>query len=163
MQRRTALAAAPAALAGCMSLFPSPDAEATEMAIHEKLNAYRGERDLPALPMDGTLRDRARAHSRDMAERDYYAHTSPDGVGPSERAGCAAGETLHRGDVGEMRNRGSEQSWNTINADGVAGYVAEGWRLSDAHSELIASPRWQTVGVGVHVTDTEFFATALFC
>ncbi|MCY3022868.1 MAG: PKD domain-containing protein [Planctomycetota bacterium] len=51
----------------------------------------------PPLVMNKNLLQAARAHSKDMNDRNFFAHTNPDGLGPGERA-AAAGYT---GGVGE--------------------------------------------------------------
>ncbi|MHA6297477.1 CAP domain-containing protein [Devosia sp. CAU 1758] len=45
----------------------------------ELVNASRAEADLPALGPGDRLNAAAQGHARDMLERDYYAHSSPEG------------------------------------------------------------------------------------
>lgn len=165
MDRRTVLAAGAVALAGCAdAVAPSrPDAAAAETQIVDGINELRAGVDAAALERDDTLATGAREHSTDMAKRDFYAHTNPDGEKPWDRVPCQAGENIHRGELGAIQNVDGEETWNTYETADLAGYVVEGWRLSDGHYELLTNPRWSRVGVGVHVGDSEFFATAMFC
>lgn len=75
------------------------DAEAEEKML-EMVNEERTKRGLKALVMDEKLREVARAHSRDMFARGYFAHVNPDGEDPFQRMDKAgvkyvvAGENL---------------------------------------------------------------------
>jgi uncharacterized protein YkwD len=40
----------------------------------------------PALTWNGLLGNAARAHARDMATRNYFAHVTPEGRTPQDRA-----------------------------------------------------------------------------
>lgn len=59
--------------------------EKSENEMLEKLNKERTSRGLGALVMDEKLRELARAHSRDMFARGYFAHVDPDGKDPFKR------------------------------------------------------------------------------
>jgi uncharacterized protein YkwD len=74
------------------------------------------------------------AHSRDMVDRDYFSHTSPDGKGPGDRAGAAG-----------------YPSWSGENI--AAGYptpaaVVQGWMNSAGHKANILNCRSKATGVG---------------
>ena len=56
------------------------DAERIEDLIHEKMNERRKENDLETLARNETLDAVARYKSWDMAQRDYFAHTGPNGT-----------------------------------------------------------------------------------
>lgn len=60
------------------------DEEAEERML-ELVNEERTKRGLKALVMDQKLREVARAHSRDMFARGYFAHVNPDGKDPFDR------------------------------------------------------------------------------
>lgn len=171
MYRREAVAVGASALAGCADRVAAlaapevPDTRESEQLIHDGISEERDAVGLPALPTRAPLVEAARAHSRDMAARDFYAHENPDGDGPSARAGCPAGENIHRGPLGDVRNEGGDRTWDIDAAESLAGYVVEGWVISKGHYELMTSARWSAIGVGVAV-DTEaeeWFATAVFC
>ncbi|HKZ65579.1 MAG TPA: CvpA family protein [Chitinophagaceae bacterium] len=71
-----------------------------EIKMLELVNKERAKEGLPALKADPAMTRVARAHSRDMFVRGYFAHNSPDGKTPFDRmraAGVqfsAAGENL---------------------------------------------------------------------
>lgn len=163
MRRRSVLAVGTVALAGCSDVLDAPDPGEAETLIREGINEKRASADVEALTADDGLATAARDHSENMAERDFYAHEDPSGNGPSDRAGCVAGENIHRGEIGDMQNVDSSETWYTGDVEELAGYVLEGWTLSDGHYELMTNARWARVGVGVVIVDGEFFVTALFC
>lgn len=72
----------------------------SEQKMLELVNKERTKRGLKALVMDEKLQEVARAHSKDMFGKGYFAHENPDGLDPfqrMERAGIkyqAAGENL---------------------------------------------------------------------
>ena len=49
-------------------------------------NVHRLRSGAPALSRDSRLGAAARAHSADMAARDYFSHVTPEGLSPSDRA-----------------------------------------------------------------------------
>lgn len=59
--------------------------EALENGMLALLNQVRAERGLGLLTMDVTIRAVARAHSQDMVNRNYFSHTTPEGVDPFTR------------------------------------------------------------------------------
>jgi len=59
--------------------------ETSENKMLELVNKERTSRGLKALKMDEKLREVARAHSRDMFARGYFAHTNLDGKDPFDR------------------------------------------------------------------------------
>ncbi|GJM24964.1 MAG: hypothetical protein DHS20C16_13790 [Phycisphaerae bacterium] len=91
----------------------------------------------PAGPLtaNGVLAEIARAHSSDMAERNFFDHTNPDGDGPGERI------------------EASTYEWSTWGENIAAGYrtpeaVVEGWMNSDGHCSNIMNPAFSEIGVG---------------
>jgi len=167
MHRRSVLALGAAALAGCAGDpdgDAGPDTEAAEQAIIDGINDARREATVAELTPSDRLHQPAREHSQDMAERDFYRHVNPDGEDATDRAGCFAGENLHRGEIGAMENAGSDETWRTTSPDGLAAFVVEGWELSEEHYRNMIDGQFERVGVGVVVTDADqFFATAKFC
>lgn len=149
---------------GSLDVATAPSRKDVEGTIADRINTARYDQGLPDLGRSSDLRLTAREHSRDMAKRDFYAHKNPDGEQPWHRAPCRAAETIHRGEVTtEMRNRGDEEGWDTTTADGMAGYVVEGWVLSKEHYQIMLDRDSERVGVGVHIDSGEFWATANYC
>lgn len=85
---------------------------------------------------DGTLARVARAHSQDMAKRDYFAHNSLDGTTPftrMRRAGYRyryAGENIAAGFVS-------------------ANSVVNAWLESPSHCRVLMSRKYHELGVGI--------------
>src|SRR5690606_16440063 len=61
---------------------PDPEAEEEMLRL---VNEERTAQGLEPLPMDEQLRAVARAHARDMFERGYFSHYSPEGSSPFDR------------------------------------------------------------------------------
>jgi hypothetical protein len=77
----------------------------------------------------------AEAHAVDMAERDFFAHTNPDGEGPGDRARAAG----YEGPVGENIALGYD----------TAEQAVRGWLTSNTgHCSNLMSPDWSELGVG---------------
>jgi len=93
----------------------------------------------PTGPMSANahLRCAARLHSADMAARDFFSHTNPDGESFSDRikqtdyAGSPAGENIAQGQATP------EAVMNT-------------WMSSDGHCANIMRPTNDEIGVGYH-------------
>ena len=56
-----------------------------ELKIHELINIEREKHGLKPLAYDKALALVARYHSGDMADRDYFSHTTPEGLEPMDR------------------------------------------------------------------------------
>jgi len=56
-----------------------------ELQIHQLINNERQKYGLQPLAYDNTLSIIAREHSRDMEERNYFAHDTPEGIEPADR------------------------------------------------------------------------------
>ncbi|MEN8651987.1 sigma-70 family RNA polymerase sigma factor [Streptomyces sp. 21So2-11] len=76
-------------------------------------------------------------HSEDMAARDYFDHSDPDGRGPGERV-TAAGYTWST--YGENIARGQQ----------TPGLVMQGWMDSPGHRANILNCSFKEIGLGVH-------------
>jgi uncharacterized protein YkwD len=129
------------------------DLRALELDAIGAINSIRSEQDLPALGESSVLTEIARAHSEEMARRDYFGHTSPDGRTVKERV-AARGVTYRT--VGEniQRNQGHD--------DPVA-VAVESWMDSDAHRENILTAGFRETGLGVAMTeDGTVYFTQLF-
>ena len=103
-------------------------------------NDERAEAGCGPLSVDPELTAASKAHSQDMASRDYMAHETPEGEGPAERAEDAG-----------------YQAWSGENV--AAGYtsaeaVMEGWMDSRGHRANILNCDNTEVGVGE--TDTKW-------
>lgn len=98
-------------------------------------NAERTAAGLRPLADDRRLASAAQAYSADMAARAFYAHTSPEGLEPWDRA-AAAGAT-HRG-IGENIACGQRSPRE----------VVRGWMNSPGHRANILKPDFTHIGIG---------------
>lgn len=164
MNRRTLLCGVAVGLSGCVEAAsaPRPDTERAETLTRAGINNLRREAGVSELASSDDLATTARAHSRDMYERDFYAHENPDGEGPNDRVACGASETIHRGIIGYVETQDGER-WNCRETEPLAAYLVRGWRLSTPHRKAILEPNHKRAGVGIYAGADEFFATALFC
>ncbi len=65
---------------------PEYNAKEIEYLVHELTNLEREKYGLSQLAFDPEIRQIARGHSLDMAVREYFAHETPEGLTPSDRA-----------------------------------------------------------------------------
>jgi uncharacterized protein YkwD len=91
------------------------------------------------LTMNQELRCSARLHSKDMADRDYFAHDSapPDGRDPFERMADAG---YSGGTMGENIASGYQSP----------AQVVQGWLDSDGHCSNIMNPDFDEIGIGYY-------------
>lgn len=109
--------------------------EDSERKMLELLNNERLSRGLRPLEVDAQIREVARAHSRDMFERDYFAHENPDGKSPFDRMKEGGIEFLTAGE-------------NLALAPDVE-LAHDGLMNSEGHRENILYPYFKRIGIGV--------------
>lgn len=118
---------------------------AVEQAIHQEVNSVREERSLDPLAYSDSLGAVADYHSEDMADRDYFSHTSPDGETMTDRLDrfgleCrAAGENI----LYTSATDGSPEE--------VASRSVDQWMDSPGHRENILGD-WTEEGIGAAIT-----------
>jgi uncharacterized protein YkwD len=120
--------------------------EEVETLVFERINEERAERGLKPLAPEPMLAAIARSHSRDMLERSYTDHFSPDGKGPVQRAG-----EQHRRLVGEA----AENVWSALRAEDaspteLANEIMDGLMASPGHRRNILLPELTHVGLGIY-------------
>ncbi|MFE1383958.1 CAP domain-containing protein [Streptomyces sp. NPDC058740] len=112
---------------------------AAEAEVVRLVNAERAKVGCVAIRSDAELAALAGAFSTDMAARNFFDHTDPDGQTPwarAEKAGVTGlgGENIARGQV-----------------DAAA--VMKSWMASDGHRANILNCDYKKLGVGVHFAD----------
>lgn len=107
-------------------------------AVRCLVNAARVERGLPALRLAGSLTVAATRHARAMARRDFFAHVSPGGSTPAQRAARAG---WRGGAIGETLAWGA--GW-----EGTARGVVRRWLTSARHREVLLDGALRVVGIG---------------
>jgi uncharacterized protein YkwD len=145
---------------------PDPEdgiaAPETEQGIASAINDFREQQGRNTLASDGELTQTARAHARDMLQRDFFSHKNPEGEGPADRARCNAGENIFSSPM-HPNVRGEGGPWDTTETAGQVEATVDGWQTSDGHRKVMLMPRWRAVGVGVIHGPDDFFAVAMFC
>ena len=119
-----------------------------ETLLFRLTNCERRARDIPPLSCDLRTVWASREHSRDMRDRGYFSHRTPEGLGPGER----------------LEQRGVE--WAT-SAENIAlaptmAFAHQGWMESDGHRANILRREVTHAGYGVIETDQGYMMTALF-
>ena len=131
----TFIVSAPAEAADCRGL---DDGE----AIICEVNDVRAEHGLAKLGKDRRLQRAAVAHARDMVERGYFAHATPEGERVSDRlrdSGYITGRVAWR--VGETL------AWGR-NAKSTPAATVRAWMRSASHRRILLG-RYGEIGVGV--------------
>lgn len=138
------------------STSPTPAQSATtaqiETAIWRQINQVRQQDGLVALKNNDRLAAVARRYSQQMAEQNFFGHTSRDGATVVERVRAvrisyyAVGENLFKG----------------TNIDHPAPSAVKGWLNSPGHRENIMRPVFAETGVGVWKKNNTYYITQLF-
>jgi len=107
------------------------------------INHQRALAGLSALRENSTLDSVAQAKSDDMVARDYFDHTSPDGV-------TAASRVLNSGYVpnGSSYSIGENIAFGTETL-GTPAQIVQAWMQSPGHRENILDPSYRDTGLGV--------------
>ncbi|MER6467819.1 CAP domain-containing protein [Streptomyces collinus] len=109
---------------------------AAEAEVLKLVNEERAKVGCSALAANSSLSKLAETFSGDMAARDFFDHTDPDGASPWDRAAKAGVTDLG----GENIARGQED----------AAAVMAAWMNSPGHRANILNCDFKTLGVGVH-------------
>ena len=106
------------------------------------INRERTTRGLTPLRQNRLLDSASVEHSRDMVERGYFEHTSPDGrsvgdrlraVGYSRGFSASAGENIAYG----------------VGAESTPGSIVKAWMDSPPHRRDILRPVFSEIGIGI--------------
>ncbi|WP_435196745.1 CAP domain-containing protein [Natronomonas sp. EA1] len=148
------------AVAGALAAAPDPglDEQRVERLVHAEINEEREARGLAPLAYNETLAAVAEAHSRDMLEREYFAHEAPNGSGLADRyrrAGidCPGGENIYTTPNGEL----------AVSEQALADRIVREWMRSPGHRENVLKARFSREGIGIVVADDGVYATQNFC
>jgi hypothetical protein len=126
-----------------------------ELGLLDSLNLLRGigfdcgtgtETPVPEVVMNAELQCAARRHARDMAERAFFAHENPDGLGPEDRMREAGFVVMGPTAESIARDLGDAESTAAYRA--IADLLASG----GTECENLVDPRFNVVGIG-HFAD----------
>lgn len=107
-----------------------------ETAVLVIVNAERAKAGCRALTVDSRLAAAARKHSADMVARDYFSHTTPNGVTFSQRIDA---EGYKWSSVGENIAAGQRNATEVMKA----------WMKSPGHRANILNCGFRNIGIGV--------------
>lgn len=156
-------------LSGCLK--PEINIQNLEMKIHNLINKERQNNGLPPLEYDSALSKIARAHSKDMVNRNYYSHYNLGGMGPTERA-QAAGYNTYK-DFGDYYTDGIAENICKDNLlesgydicfiplndykdeDELADSIVDAWMTSSGHYQNIMDLNYDREGIGVAISSND--------
>ncbi|WEH37657.1 CAP domain-containing protein [Streptomyces sp. AM 4-1-1] len=116
--------------------FAPPADSAPQAAVLALVNQERAKAGCDPVHANAALASLAQAFSEDMAARNFFDHTDPDGATPWDRATKAG----VRGLGGENIARGQADAQTVMNS----------WMASEGHRANILNCDYKTLGVGVH-------------
>ncbi|MGY1641585.1 CAP domain-containing protein [Geodermatophilus sp. SYSU D00703] len=123
---------APAERAAAPAAPADPSVEGRVLAL---VNEARAQAGCAPVAADGALAAVARAHSADMRDRDYFAHDTPEGLSPFDRA--------------EQAGVGYARAENIAFGQPDAAAVMEAWMNSAGHRANVLDCDLTKLGVGV--------------
>jgi uncharacterized protein YkwD len=115
----------------------------TDAAVRCEVNGIRQAAGLTPIKKMGALKVAAQRHSDDMVRRNYFSHVSPSGATLRERVARA-------GYLRRARNHrlGENIAWGSGTAAAPA-EIVKAWMNSPGHREIILTPAFREVGVGI--------------
>lgn len=114
-----------------------------EKQVFNLVNEERSKNGLSPLTWNNSVADVARAHSKDMGERNFMSHTNPDGLSPFDR----------------LKNAGISY---TMAAENIAAgqstpqQVMQSWMNSDGHRKNILNPNLTQIGIGYYNSGSSY-------
>ncbi len=160
---------------------PEFNAQQIEYLVHELTNQERLKYGLSQLTFDSEITQIARGHSSDMGDREYFAHETPEGLTPTDRAdeygySCSkiVGLLIYSGIAENIFQGHLFDSYYTINGEitsyewsteeEIAKVTVDGWMNSPGHRENILTEIFDREGIGVEITqDHKVYVTQNFC
>ncbi|MFD7560498.1 sigma-70 family RNA polymerase sigma factor [Streptomyces sp. NPDC059835] len=116
---------------------PAPAPQGMAGQVIALVNSERAAAGCGPLKEDSQLRAAAQGHSDDMAARNFFDHTNPDGKDPGDRT-TAAGY------------RWSTYGENIARGQQTAKSVMDSWMNSPGHRANILNCSFKDIGVGIH-------------
>ena len=157
------------------------EAYIVEHYIYEFTNNERTVNGLQPLSKIPIIDSIARSHSKDMSDRNYFEHDTPEGLDPTDRGNLAGYDCTK--DYGSYYTQGlgeniaqhwtytsyigsgvlTSYSWHESEEE-LAKDIVTGWMNSPGHRENILADTYDKIGIGVFISDSEeVYATQNFC
>ena len=108
-----------------------------EQKLLTLINSYRKSNGLTELQSSPMLTKAAAAHSQDMAQNNYFSHTSKSGQSPFDRMSAAGyNYNTYRGENIAAGNSSAERTF-------------EQWKNSAPHNANMLSKNYKAIGIGL--------------
>jgi uncharacterized protein YkwD len=128
--------------------------QAMEMSLGVGLNGMRADNGLPPLTVDPALSAVARARAEDMAAKDYFSHTPPDG--------CDFRCLFNKNNVSAAWS-GEVIAWNTYPLEDTVQATIHMWHDSPGHFSVITNRCFTRMGTGAATAaDGRIYHVAVF-
>lgn len=128
-----------------------------EKEIHAEINRRRRSEGHDSVQWDQHLSIIGLRHSRDMAERDYFSHTTPEGMSASDRA-----KQVNYGYRRISENISLQTVDPTMSVTCVAEEIVDGWIDSSGHRENVFDSKVTHHGVGCYIDGAQIYVTENF-
>jgi uncharacterized protein YkwD len=125
--------------------------------IHRLTNLERSKAGVATLAYDDALAAIAMAYSEDMAEDDYFSHTTPEGCTLTCRIEAAGYQAVAWGE-----NLAWRSSDTLPEAKNLAAIFVDMWMDSPGHKQNLLSTNFTHEGIGLAKIGTKVYATANF-
>lgn len=140
-----------------------------EILVHEEVNERRESNDIGDLEYVSSLSSIAKNHSQDMAEKDYFSHTQPDGDTVEDRYRKGGYSCPNPGE--NIASSYYKQKIDTNNgvvthnsAEELATGIVNQWMNSTEHKQNVLSQDFSYQGIGVYATsESRVYVTQNFC
>jgi uncharacterized protein YkwD len=145
---------------------PPPDPKTLMPALEQRIAVLiadaRGRIDPKAKPLmiDPELSDVARKRAADMAAKNYFAHTAPNG--DTSASILMAEDATFQGMLGENMAAQHYSPATAIDVDAVARRIVDSWLTSPPHKENLSFADYNKTGVGAAVNGDTIYVTQLF-
>jgi len=106
-----------------------------EMDACVAANAFRAQQGVGVLVLKSNLNNVARAHAKDMSDRAYFEHDSPEGMSPTDR--------LNRAGIAWEQNAENIAQGQTSGQEAVTSWIG-----SPGHRENLVNPEYTQHGMG---------------
>lgn len=118
------------------------------------------------LTRNNSLNNDAKSHAQNMARNNYVAHKSLTGETVKERYNyCKSGENIHQTWVYENVNNPSGFGVTNITSEEeISQNTISGWMNSRPHRENLMNERWESMGIGVAISENnKVYVVQAFC
>ncbi len=135
--------------ASAQTTYPNRTTEATCLNAQEKqfltlINQYRVSKGLKALKASKSLNIASFTHSKDMATRKYFSHTTKSPL-PAGQSGSSF--TNRMSDAGYKFN--TSRAENIAAGQSTAQAVFNAWKASSGHNTNMLNAKYTVIGIGL--------------